>query len=546
MPRFAERIDWPTFIGSFALLLIVAVPLILFPVAGKEWVNYAKNIVVDNFGVLYLMLGVGAMGFMLYVTFTDVGQIKLGAPEDDYEFATPSWAAMLFCGGIGASILYWSAIEWMYYIQSPPFGVEGMSSDAARWASTYGIFHWGVTTWSIYLIPSLPMAYFLHVRRVNIIKVSEALMPAIGEKLAHGWVGRMLDILFIFGLLAGTGTTLGLAAPLINQGLNDMFGVPIGLGPKLLVLALCTAIFGWSAWSGLKKGIKVLSDLNLYLAIGLLAFVLILGPTLFMLSTGLESIGRAISNLLRMATYTESFGGMDGFTDSNFPENWTMFYWAWWLVFSPTMGFFVARISKGRTVRQMIVGGVLYGSLGCAAFFITLGNVGLYHQLAGDLDAVAILNEQGPTAAMFAVLHTLPMAWVAVAAFTLLAILFTATSFDSTSYILAAAVEKEVHGEPMRANRLFWAIALSILPAALMIVGGLDTLQTASVVGGLPLLPIAVLLMVSFMRAARYDLRYQMDYSQPSIHIDEFPKHDPWTQAGNWRMPRRGDKSTKN
>lgn len=298
----------------------------------------------------------------------------------------------------------------MYYIQKPPFGIESMSNDAARWASTYGIFHWGITTWCIYLIPSLPMAYFLHVRRRNIIKVSEALMPAIGEKLAHGWVGRLLDILFIFGLLAGTGTTLGLAAPLINQGLHDMFGLPLGLGPKLMVLALCTVIFGWSAWSGLKKGIKVLSDLNLYIAIGLLAFVFILGPTMFMAQTGLESIGRALSNLLHMATYTESFGNLKGFTDSNFPQNWTMFYWAWRLVFSPTMGFFVARISKGRTIRQMIVGGV-------------------------------------------------------------------------------------------------------------------------------PLLPIAFLLMVSFMRAARFDLRYQMDYSQPTIHIDDFPRHDPWTRARNWRIP---------
>ena len=534
-----SRIEWPTFIGAFVLLLAVSLPLILYPEAGGVAVAAAKDFVVTHLGVFYLALGVAAMLFMGFVALTDVGQIKLGAPDEDFEFSTLSWGAMLFCGGIGASILYWSAIEWMYYIQQPPFGIEPMSEAAADWAATYGIFHWGITTWCIYFIPSLPMAYFLHVRNRPIIKVSQALMPVIGARAAGNWIGRGLDILFIFGLLAGTGTTLGLAAPLINQGLNDMFGVPLGLGPKLLVLGVCTVIFAWSAYSGLKKGIKVLSDMNFYLAVFLLAFVLVAGPTLFMLSTGLEAVGRAVSNLISMATYTQALGDMPGANGNDFPQDWTIFYWAWWLVFSPTMGFFVARISRGRTIRQMIVGGVGFGSAGCAAFFITLGNLGLYHQLMGDMDFVALINDAGPTAAMFAVLHTLPLEWLAVGVFTLLALLFTATSFDSTSYILAAAVETEIDGEPMRANRLFWALALSILPAALMVVGGLDTLQTASVVGGVPMLPIAFLLMVSFWRAARYDLRYQPDYSVPTIQIDDFPRHDPWTRAGNWRLPSR-------
>ncbi|REC95309.1 BCCT family transporter [Kushneria indalinina] len=530
-----KRIDWPTFIGAFVLLLSVAVPLVLFPEAGARWVLTAKNVVTEQLGVLYLLLGVVAMGFMVYVVFSNLGQIKLGEADERAEFRTWSWAAMLFCGGIGASILYWSVIEWMYYIQSPPFEVEPMSNEAARWASTYGIFHWGIVTWSIYLIPSLPMAYFLHVRKRSVLKVSQAMLPVLGEKLANGWLGKLIDILFIFGLMAGTATTLGLAAPLINEGAHQMFGVPLGVGPQLIVLLICTAIFGWSAWSGLKKGIKILSDINLWLAIGLLIFVFVLGPTLFMANTGLDAIGRMLSNLIRMATWTEPFGGIDGFPDSSFPQDWTMFYWAWWLVFSPTMGFFVARISRGRTVRQMVAGGIFFGSLGCAAFFITLGNFGLYMQMTGQLDAVSILNDQGPTAAMFAVLHELPMAWIAIAAFTLLAILFTATSFDSTSYILAAAVETTMEGgEPMRWNRLFWALSLSILPAVLMWLGGLETLQTASVVGGLPLLPIAVLLMVSFVRAAKYDLRYQPDYSDPEISIEAFPRHDPWTQKGNW------------
>lgn len=424
------------------------------------------------------------------------------------------------------------AIEWAYYYQSPPFQLEPGSEEAVRWAATYGIFHWGPIAWSIYLVPALPIAYFFYVRKQPVLKVSAALMPVIGEARSHGWVGKLVDVLFIFGLLGGGATTLGLAAPLITEGVNYLFGVPKTTETQVVVLLVCTAIFAYSAYAGMEKGIKLLSNINFWGALGLLAFILICGPTIFMLETGLDSLGRMLSNFFVMATWAEPFGGYGSFADTHFPQDWTIFYWAWWLVFAPSMGLFVARISRGRTIKQMVTGSIFFGSMGCFLFFMILGNYGLSLQLSGALDVVGILNAEGATKAIFSILEQLPFSTFVIAAFTVLCLIFTATTFDSISYILASVVQNNVTEEPMRWNRLFWAFALSFMPSVLLFMGGLSTLQTAAIVGGLPLLVIAVMLMVSAVKAATLDLSHQEGYEDPTINIEELPDVDPWSKEG--------------
>ncbi|MEI8607683.1 BCCT family transporter [Enterovibrio sp. Hal110] len=532
MGRHFQLIDKPTFFGALGLLFSVIIPLLVWPTQGAEWIAIAKTFMTDKLGFLYLGLGIAAFFFMVYIVFSDIGQIKLGDADEKPEFATGSWAAMLFCGGIGASILYWGTIEWAYYYQNPPFQLEAGSEEAVRWAATYGIFHWGPIAWSIYLIPAIPIAYFFYVRKQPVLKVSAALMPVIGEARSHGKTGKLIDVLFIFGLLGGAATTLGLAAPLINEGISYLFGIPSSTTSQIGVLLLCTALFAYSSYKGMDEGIKVLSNINFWGALGLLAFVLFAGPTLFMLETGLDSIGRMLSNFFIMATWAEPFGGYGTFEDTHFPQDWTIFYWAWWLVFAPSMGLFVARISRGRTIKQMVSGSIFFGSLGCALYFMILGNYGLSLQLSGQLDVVSILNSEGPTRAIFAILEQLPMSTVVIAVFTVLCIIFTATTFDSISFILASVVQNNVTEDPMRWNRLFWAFTLSFMPSVLMFMGGLATLQTAAIVGGLPLLVIAVMLMISGVKAATLDLSHQEGYIDPVINIEEFPDVDPWSKEG--------------
>ena len=527
-----ELIDKPTFFGALAMLISVVVPLLLFPKEGAEWIAVAKTFMTDTLGFLYLALGMAAFFFMIYIVFSDIGQIKLGDADEEPEFKTASWAAMLFCGGIGASILYWGAIEWAYYYQNPPFQLEPGSEEAVRWAATYGVFHWGPIAWCIYLVPAVPIAYFFYVRKQPVLKVSAALMPVIGEARSHGWIGKVIDVLFIFGLLGGGATTLGLAAPLITEGSHYLFGTPKTTETQIVVLLLCTCIFGYSAYAGMEKGIKVLSNINFWGALGLLAFILAAGPTIFMLETGLDSLGRMLSNFFIMATWAEPFGGYGTFEDTHFPQDWTIFYWAWWLVFAPSMGLFIARISRGRTIKQMVTGSIFFGSMGCFLFFMVLGNYGLSLQLSGTLDVVGILNAEGATKAIFSILEQLPFSTIVIAVFTLLCLIFTATTFDSISYILASVVQNDVTEEPMRWNRLFWAFAMSFMPSVLMFMGGLETLQTAAIVGGLPLLFITVMLMISAVKAASLDLSYQNGYEDPVINIEDLPDVDPWSTEG--------------
>ncbi len=524
-----QLIDKPTFFGALGLLLAVTLPLVIFPEQGGFWVGLARGLLTDNLGFLYLALGAGAGIFMAYISFSDIGRISLGHPDEKPEFSTISWAAMLFCAGIGASIMYWGTIEWAYYYQAPPFHVEPRSAEAVRWAAAYGIFHWGPLAWSIYLIPALPIAYFYYVRHRNVLKVSEALLPVLGEGMAHGKTGKLVDVLFVFGMLGGGATTLGLAAPLINEGAHELFGAPKNISTQIVVLLLCTAIFGASAYAGLRKGIQTLSNINLWLALSLLAFVFVVGPTVFMANTGIDALGRVLSNIVRMATWTEPFGNFNNFQNSRFPQNWTIFYWAWWLAFAPSVGLFIARISRGRTIREMVVGSIFFGTLGCFLFFMVLGNFGLYLQLSGQVDVVAILNDQSPTAAIFAVLGELPLRYLVIGIFTLLALIFTATTFDSISYILASVVQRKLEGEPLRWNRLFWAFALSFMPIALLLLGGLETLQTASIVGGAPLLIVALLLCIAIVRVARFDLRNHAHFSIDHFYIDDFVDDGPWT-----------------
>lgn len=533
------RIDKFTFFGVLLIVLSVTIPLVLFPAEGADWVAQTKQFVTHKFGGAYLAFGALALIFVIYICTSDIGNIKLGKPEDDVEFKTGSWAAMMFCGGIGASIMYWGILEWAYYYQGPPFGIAPATPEAIRWASTYGLFHWGPVAWAIYLVPAISIAYFAHVRNSPILKVSQSLMPLFGEKFTKSNWGKLVDIFFIFGMIGGGATTLGLASPMITEGLHELFNVPSNITTQLVVLLITTMIFAYSAYQGLRGGIQFLSNINFYLAIALLVFVLLVGPTTFILNTGLESLGRSLTQMVTMMTWTEAFGQFTdhGFKNTGFPQDWTVFYWAWWLVFAPTIGLFIAKISKGRTIRQMAVGSVFFGSLGCAVFFIILGNYGLYMQLSGTLDVIGILNNQGATATIFAVLNTLPMAKMVIAVFTLLAVLFTATTFDSISYILASVVQHEVDDEPHRWNRLFWAFTLCLMPAVLMFIGDLSTLQTASIFAGAPLLVIMSLIMLSTIKAAKYDLYYQPDYSLKTIHIEEVPHNSPWEQGQTSEAP---------
>ena len=359
----------------------------------------------------------------------------------------------------------------------------------------YGMFHWGFTAWAVYCIPTLPLAYLLWNRKRSVLRLSAACEGVIGKKAANGLLGKVIDILFMFGLIGGVGTSMGLGTPMLSAGIAELFGVARDFKLDVIVVIIWAIIFGMSVYSGLEKGIKRLSDVNLILIIVVLGFTFLFGPTVFMISTFTNSVGLLVQNFVYMSFW------MDPIDKGGFPEGWTIFYWAWWIAYAPFMGLFVARISRGRTIRQLIVAEVVGGTMGCWIFFAILGNTSMYFDLNGIVPISQILSDVGAPEAIIATIVALPIGTVILVIFVVLAFIFGATTLDSSAFTLAAVATQEQKGEmqePARWHRLFWAFMLAGVSLSLMYLGGLKPLQTASVVVALPLMGVLIVMVLSF------------------------------------------------
>ncbi|MBZ8172045.1 BCCT family transporter [Staphylococcus cohnii] len=499
--------DWTTFIGSSLILLIAVIPMMVFPKASQDIITHLNDVVSSTLGSVYLLIGLATLIFVLYIAFGKYGNVTLGEATDKPEFNNFSWAAMLFCAGIASDILYWGIIEWAFYYQDPPHGGKGMTDSALNYATMYGMFHWGPIAWATFVLPALAIGYLVFIKKKPVYKISQTMRPILKGQ-TDGIIGKIVDILFIFGLLGGAATSLALGVPMISAGIEKLTGIGDSMLMRSIILFTITAVFAYSSYSGLKKGIKVLSDANVILSFVLLGFVFIVGPTVFIMETSITGMGNMIKNFFQMATWIEPFGGIGGRKETNFPQQWTIFYWSWWIVYAPFIGLFIARISKGRTLKEIVLGTIIYGTLGCALFFGIFGNYAVYLQITGSFDVIHFLNTHGTEATIIEVMHQLPFPNLIIVLFLLSAFLFLATTFDSGSYILAAASQKKVIGEPLKANRLYWAFALCLLPFGLMLVGGeraLEVLKTASLLASVPLLAIFVMMMISFLRTLSED-----------------------------------------
>ncbi|MDW8569506.1 BCCT family transporter [Staphylococcus shinii] len=500
--------DWTTFIGSSIILLIAVIPMMVFPKASQDIITKMNDAVSSTIGSIYLLIGLVTLIFVLYIAFGKYGNVTLGKATDKPEFNNFSWAAMLFCAGIASDILYWGIIEWAFYYQDPPHGVNGMTDSALNYATMYGMFHWGPIAWATFVLPALCIGYLVFVKNKPVYKISQTLRPILKGQ-TDGIVGKIVDIVFIFGLLGGAATSLALGVPMITAGIERLTGIDgDNMLMKSAILLIITAIFAYSSYSGLKKGIKVLSDGNVILSFILLGFVLVVGPTIFIMETTITGMGNMFKNFFQMATWIEPFGGIGGREETMFPQKWTIFYWSWWIVYAPFIGLFIARISRGRTLKELVLGTLIYGTLGCMLFFGIFGNYAVYLQISGQFNVIEFLNSHTTEATIIEVLHHLPFPNLVIILFLISAILFLATTFDSGSYILAAASQKKVIGEPLKANRLYWAFALCLLPFALMLVGGeraLDVLKTASLLASVPVLVVFVMMMISFLRTLSED-----------------------------------------
>ena len=492
------RVDRPIFVISVLCVVGAAVPMILFPHQAAALIATLYAWIAGTLGLFYLWACLFAMGFLAWLACSRHGARVLG-DESKPEYDAVSWMGMLFCAGIGSGLLYWSTAEWASYVDQPPFGVAPGSDAAREWAATYGIFHWGISAWCLYCLPTVAIAWPYYRYRLPYLRLSGALVGLYGRDFAYRPAGRAIDLLFILALIGGTGTSLGLATPMLAAVAARLFGIDESFNLTLAICAVCVLLFGASVYLGMERGIRRLSNLNVILAGVFLAWVLATGPALFALELGTSSIGLILGEFVRMNTWTDAVGG------SSFVEDWTVFYWAWWIAYGPFMGLFVTRISRGRTLRSLIFGMIGFGTLGCAAFYIVWGNSVMWMDMYAGIGFLDLVREGRTPAAIAAAIGALAAQPLPLILFLVLGTVFVATTYDSASYAIAAGATTGLSpgNHPTRLHRVFWAVALALLPIALVVIDTLEAAKSTTLVVSLPLLVVLGLMVVALLRSLR-------------------------------------------
>jgi choline/glycine/proline betaine transport protein len=415
------------------------------------------------------------LGFVVFLMLSRFGHVRLGRPGEAPEFSRLTWFSMLFSAGMGIGLLFFSVAEPIYHFTAPPFG-EGGTLEAARQAMALTFFHWGLHAWGIYALVGLALAFFCFNRGLP-LTIRSAFHPLLGERI-HGPLGDAVDTLAAVATLFGVATSLGLGVQQINSGLDHVLGIGRGLGLQILLIAVITAAATASVVSGVNRGIRRLSELNLGLGLLLMLSVLVAGPTLFLLDSLVQNVGRYLQDFARLSFWTEAYR----FT--YWQNDWTIFYWAWWIAWSPFVGMFIARVSRGRSVREFLVG-VLFVPTGLTFVWLSIfGGAALHQELFGSGGIAAAVAQDMPIA-LFVLLERYPFAGVTSLLGVLIVVTFFVTSSDSASLVIDI-ITGGGELEPPTRQRVFWAVTEGVVAAVLLAGGGLTALQTAAICTGLP------------------------------------------------------------
>ena len=518
---------------SAGIILLFIVYTALAPEQAGEYYGMVFDWINANFGWFYIIAANIFIVAVLYFAFSKYGNIRLGGPGADKEFSDTSWIAMLFSAGMGIGLMFWSVGEPMWHIADPLFGVEGLDyghlddtgeyvigqpEAAAEVATAVTFFHWGFHPWAIYGVVGLALAFFAFNRGLP-LTFRSVFWPILGDRIYGPW-GHLVDILAVFATVFGLGTSLGLGALQVNAGLSflgdEVFGlaIPSGAVPQILIIAAITAFATVSVYLGIHKGIRVLSNVNVILMFVLMLTVLIVGPTLFLLGLIPQAIGLYFDEFFTLALYTGAFGGDAGAQGyEGFGAAWTVFYWGWWIAWSPFVGMFIARISRGRTVREFALGVLIIPVIFSFVFIGILGGTALHAQIEGATIMETIFETGQEEIAMFQMFLEIPLTAILSAIAVILVVTFFVTSSDSGSLVLGHLTSGGKHKAP-RNQRVSWAIIEGAVAAVLLLAGGLAALQTASITAGLPF--AAVLLIMCFSMYRGLSNEYQI------LESDEF------------------------
>jgi choline/glycine/proline betaine transport protein len=494
-PKNGTLITAPRVFVPAAVLLVGFVAVAL---AAPDWLgsllSAANTSVVTDLGWYYVLLVTGFVAFSAWAMFSPVGNVTLGRDDEEPEFGLKSWFSMLFAAGMGIGLVFWGVAEPLNHFSSPPPGTPEGTAAAARGAFDITFLHWGLHAWAIYVVVGLAIAYAVH-RKGRPVSIRWALEPVLGKRVDGFW-GDAIDVIAVVGTLFGVATSLGFGVTQVGAGLSYLGVVEEATTPLLVVLIVAiTGVALASVLSGVDKGIKWLSNINMGLAALLVGLVLLLGPTVFLLSDFVQQIGSYLQNFLRLSFNTYSFQGEAG---ESFLSSWTTYYWGWWMSWAPFVGVFIARISRGRTVRQFVAGVLLVPTLVTFLWFSAMGGTALYREIFGG---GGLVGEEGVSTnmALFQMLDGLPLGTLLSIIALFLIVVFFVTSSDSGSFVVDM-IASGGDPNPPRWSRAFWASLEGVIAAALLIAGGLAALQTMAILVALPFSIVMVLMVVATVK----------------------------------------------
>jgi glycine betaine transporter len=483
---------------SVVIVLLFVLWGALLPESLADTASAALTFTTQNFGWFYLFAAFGFLLFAIYLAFSKFGSIRLGLDDDEPEYSNLSWFAMLFSAGMGIGLVFWGVAEPVYHYLAPPSGMAA-SPEAARLAMRYSFFHWGLHPWAIYAITALSLAYFQYRKGYRGL-ISSTFYPLLGERV-NGPIGKAIDTLAIIATIFGVATSLGLGTLQINGGLTHLFGIPNTTVIQVIIIGIVTVLYMISATTGLDRGIRILSNVNLFIAFGLLLFTLVVGPTAFLFDAFTVTLGGYIQNLVSMSLR------LSPFSQNPWVGSWTLFYWAWWIAWAPFVGMFIARISKGRTIKEFIIGVLLVPTIFSFMWFSVFGGTALHMEMFQGL-GIAEAVQADVTSALFITLESLPLGSILAALATLLIITFFVTSADSATFVLGM-LSSEGKLNPTNKVKITWGVLQSSIAIVLIISGGLAGLQTASIVTALPFALIMGLMCVSIYKALSEEARIE-------------------------------------
>ncbi|MCK9444669.1 MAG: BCCT family transporter [Tissierellaceae bacterium] len=485
----------------FYVSLILSIAIVLWGIVAQEnfssFANFLLNFLTNNFGWSYLISMFIFVVFALVLAFSKYGNIRLGSDDSRPEYSTTSWFGMLFGAGMGIGLVFWGVAEPISHFVSPAPGIEAGTIEAANFAMKSSFMHWGFHPWANYSIIGLALAYF-QFRKNKPGLISSIFIPLLGEEGVRGPIGKIIDILAVFATVAGVATSLGLGTLQINSGLNYLFNIPETKMVQILIIVVITILYIWTAVSGIDKGIKLLGDINLILAFGLLVLTIVLGPTLKFINSFTNGLGLYINEFVSSSLHIEAFG------DNSWLNSWTIFYWAWWIAWAPFVGTFIARISKGRTIREFIAGVILAPAVVSIIWFAAFGTMGLNLLDSIGLEGLASAAEV-PSTALFQVFNYYPLSTVLSLITVVLLCTFFVTSANSATFVLGMLTS---HGDlnPSNKKQFIWGIVQALLATSLLLAGGLEALQTASVAAAFPFIFVMLVSIVSLGKALKEEI----------------------------------------